>query len=130
MADTLDLGSSAERCAGSSPVPGTKFPFLKALILSNPSLSLGRVCIHTLSLRLDFESIRAFKKENSIFRNTSSLRAPRLSLGRVCIHTPSLRLDFESIRAFKKENSIFRNTSSLRAPRLSLGRGLAEFMAP
>ncbi len=25
MADTLDLGSSAERCAGSSPVPGTIF---------------------------------------------------------------------------------------------------------
>ena len=24
LADTLDLGSSAERCAGSSPVPGTK----------------------------------------------------------------------------------------------------------
>lgn len=24
MADTLDLGSSAERCAGSSPVSGTK----------------------------------------------------------------------------------------------------------
>lgn len=23
LADTLDLGSSAERCAGSSPVPGT-----------------------------------------------------------------------------------------------------------
>lgn len=25
LADTLDLGSSAERCAGSSPVPGTSF---------------------------------------------------------------------------------------------------------
>lgn len=26
LADTLDLGSSAERCAGSSPVPGTTLP--------------------------------------------------------------------------------------------------------
>lgn len=26
LADTLDLGSSAERCAGSSPVPGTMLP--------------------------------------------------------------------------------------------------------
>ncbi len=29
MADTLDLGSSTERCAGSSPVSGTNSFFVK-----------------------------------------------------------------------------------------------------
>lgn len=35
MADTLDLGSSAARCAGSSPVSGTKFFEEKFLQISN-----------------------------------------------------------------------------------------------
>ncbi len=38
LADTLDLGSSAERCAGSSPVPGTTLP--KAA----PHISLVALC--------------------------------------------------------------------------------------
>ena len=43
MADTLDLGSSAERCAGSSPVSGTTsditlpFPPLETGFFPSPS---------------------------------------------------------------------------------------------
>ena len=49
MADTLDLGSSAARCAGSTPAPSTLFSSQKKLIVIHYAETGGRVGIEQAS---------------------------------------------------------------------------------
>ena len=72
MADTLDLGSSAARCAGSSPVSGTNF-FLSPNAQTPASLSYLVVAPLSFCGSLAELAFGERKKLNVVFRVRSGL---------------------------------------------------------